>query len=77
MRHARLAEIKATVENGGYVEFRHLDSSVFLVDADGKRKLVDGRSYDGFQRTYAKSLKRTEVGSIEDHNLVIEWRKAQ
>lgn len=76
MRHARLGEIKQTVEKGGFVQFRHLDCTVFLVDASGNRRLVDGRSYGGFQRTYAKTLRRIEIGSIEDHNLVIEWRKA-
>lgn len=42
MRHASLADIKATVEQCGYVHFRHLDCTVFLVDANGNHRLVDG-----------------------------------
>jgi len=36
---------------------------------------MDGRTYQGFLKTLAPTLHRSETGSTETKDLVIEWRK--
>lgn len=72
---ARMKDIDTELEKGGRVIFQHLTGWCFLIHADNRqRKTIDGRTYHGFLKTRAPKLVRTEAGSIETHDLVIEWR---
>lgn len=72
---ATLPDIFQALNEGGCVQFRHLDGHAFVVYRNGQRKSIDGRSYHGFLQTMASHLQRTEIGSLETHNLIIEWRR--
>lgn len=49
---AILADVfQALNDEGGCVQFRHRDYCVFVVYGDGRRKSLDGRSYQGFLKT--------------------------
>ncbi len=71
---ARLPDIRRVVEEGGYVRFVWASNSPKLVSAD-KETLIDLRSYHGFLKTLAPKLQRTETGSSETKDLVIEWKR--
>ena len=75
MAKRHLADIFQALNEGGCVRFKHLSCDPYVVFKDGSSKLLDGRSYQGFLQTMAKTLNRTETGSLDTHNLVIEWRR--
>lgn len=70
-----LADVFKALNEGGCVRFKHLTCDAYVVSADGQARLLDGRSYQGFLQSMAKSLKRTETGSYDTRNLIIEWRR--
>jgi hypothetical protein len=72
---ARLAEVKRVLTNGGLVRFIWASGHTVLISANGKRLItLDGRTYQGFLKTVAPTLRETTTGSIETQDLVIEWK---
>jgi hypothetical protein len=72
---AQLAEVRRVLANGGLVRFIWASGHTVLISANGKRlTTLDGRTYQGFLKTFAPSLLETPTGSIETHDLVIEWK---
>ncbi len=72
---ARLAEVKRVLTNGGLVRFVWKSGHTVLISANGKRlTTLDGRTYEGFLKTVAPTLKETTTGSIETQDLIIEWK---
>jgi hypothetical protein len=72
---ARLENILYVLNNGGVLRMIHNSGLVRLVSKDGVEFAVDGRSYQGFVAKAAKEFKRTEIGSLEQTTLVIQWQK--
>ena len=73
---ARIHDISGVLNDGGIVRFIHRDGWAILVAADGESfQTLDGRTYTAFLRTRATKLTRTESGSLESGDLVIEWRR--
>ena len=67
---------RRVLNDGGVVRFIHKDGWAILITADGESfQALDGRAYAGFLRTRATKLTRTESGSIESGDLIIEWRR--
>ena len=61
---------------GGHVRFEWRSCSTILVSADHKSfTTIDRRTYQGFLKTLAPQLERTERGSPATKDLAIEWRK--
>jgi hypothetical protein len=74
VRVARLAHVKRIVARGGLVRFTYKTALAILVSADGQLlSQLDRRTYDAFLRSIAPQLLRTESGSLETGDLVIEW----
>ena len=72
---AQLAEVRRVLANGGLVRFVWASAHTVLISANGKRlATLDGRTYDGFLKTIAPSLQETSTGSIENQDLIIEWK---
>jgi hypothetical protein len=72
---AQLAEVRRVLANGGLVRFIWASGHTVLMSANGKRlTTLDGRTYHGFLKTVAPSLLETPTGSIETHDLTIEWK---
>jgi hypothetical protein len=73
---ARLHDIRRELEHGGFVRFVWGNyGGELLFHADGEYfTAIDGRSYQAFLRDADKRYNRTERGSTEQSNLVIEWR---
>ena len=73
---ARLLDIRRELEHGGIVRLRWGLGGAILIHADGAWFTpIDGRTYHGFLRTDAPNLQRTETGSKDTKDFVIEWRK--
>lgn len=72
---AILSDILQALNEGGCVQFHHTDCHASVVYGNGRRKSIDGRSYQGFLQTMASHMQRTEIGSVETRNLIIEWRR--
>jgi hypothetical protein len=78
---ATLCEVREELYAGGCVRMVHAGGAV-LIHADPEyhrlrphqHDLIDGRSYHGFLRNLARECVRTETGSLETGDLVIEWR---
>lgn len=70
-----IRDIRRVLKQGGHVEFTWLTSSATLVTANGKRRKIDGRSYQAFQNALGRSVKvyRIETGSTETKDLMIKW----
>jgi len=76
MKVARMADVKRMIAHGGAVRFIYKTSLAILVSADGEiRYQLDRRTYDAFLRAIAHQLPRTESGSAETNDLVIEWKQ--
>lgn len=72
---AQLVEVRRILSNGGLVPFVWASGHTVLISATGKRlATLDARTYAGFLKTVAPSLQETSTGSIEDENLIIEWK---
>lgn len=72
---ARLSAVRRHLSNGGVVRFTHNTCQPILIFAEGKSfQPIDGRSYQAFQSTADSKYTRTQTGSVETHNLIIEWR---
>jgi hypothetical protein len=70
-----LADVKLALKNCGYVCFYWGHNGVKVYSENGRTLgAMDGRSYQGFLRTVAPTLRRTETGSTEDQDLIICWR---
>ena len=73
-----MKQVMRVLNEGGYVRFEWRTSSTILISADQQLfTTIDGRTYQGFLRTLALQLERTETGSVETKDLVIEWRKQE
>jgi hypothetical protein len=76
MMKGRLADIDECLDTGGVLRFVWASCLTTLVYPSGETKTLDGRSYKGFLATRADSMRRTESGSTENKDLIIEWRKS-
>jgi len=73
---ARMRQVQRVLNEGGYVKFDWKICRTIVISADGELfTTMDGRTYQGFLKTLASRLQRTETGSTETKDLVIEWRK--
>ena len=73
---AQMHQVSRVLNDGGVVRFIHKDGWAILITADGESfQALDGRTYAGFLRTRATKLTRSESGSIESGDLIIEWRR--
>jgi hypothetical protein len=73
---AKLADVGRVLAEGGIVRFQWVTCWTVLISADsGSYTPLDGRTYQGFLKVVAPKLERTETGSTETKNLVIEWRQ--
>jgi hypothetical protein len=71
---ATLAEANQILADGGIMRFVWGDKQpAHLVKASGDIRILDGRTYDSLRNR--EDLIRTETGSTENKNLVIEWRQ--
>jgi hypothetical protein len=75
MRRAKLKDVREALANGGCVRFVWNTCGPRIISADGESVPLDGRTYQGFLTSLAPTLKRTEAGSVETKDLIIEWRK--
>jgi len=74
---AHMKQVRRVLDEGGHVRFDWLTCLAILVSADRKLSTtIDGRTYQAFLKTLPPQLERTETGSTETKDLVIEWRKA-
>lgn len=74
---AQMKQVRRVLNEGGHVRLNWRNGSTVLVSADRKSSTaIDGRTYQGFLKTLAPKLERTETGSMETKDLVIEWRKS-
>jgi hypothetical protein len=72
---AQLAEVRRVLANGGLVRFIWASGHTVLISANGKRlTTLDGRTYQGFLKTVAPALQENPTGSIENQDLIIEWK---
>jgi hypothetical protein len=72
---AKLAEANQILADGGIMRFVWGSSlPAYLVKASGEQRILDGRTYDSLCNR--EDLTRTETGSTENKDLVIEWRKS-
>jgi hypothetical protein len=73
---AQMKQVQRVVNDGGYVKFDWKTGRIVVVSADGELfTTLDGRTYQGFLKTLAPRLQRSETGSTDTKDLVIEWRK--
>jgi hypothetical protein len=69
-------QARRILEEGGYVRFNFRVGWTRVFTANGLYfTALDGRTYSAFLRTLAPKLERTETGSVETKDLIIEWRK--
>jgi len=74
---ARMRQVHRVLSEGGYVQFDWKTCRTIVISADGELfTTMDGRTYQGFLKTLAPKLNRSETGSTDTKDLVIEWRKA-
>ncbi len=74
---ATMKQVRGVLNEGGKVVFDWKQGWTRLVSADGNFTTIDGRTYQGFLKTLAPKLERTETGSTDTKDLVIEWRKGR
>jgi hypothetical protein len=71
---ATLPEANQILADGGIMRFVWRDKQpAHLVKASGDIRILDGRMYDSLRNR--EDLIRTETGSTENKNLVIDWRQ--
>jgi hypothetical protein len=70
---AFLAEANEILANGGVLRFTWGTGQHVLITESGDIRPLDGRAYQTLTRR--ADLTRTETGSTENKDLVIEWRK--
>jgi hypothetical protein len=68
------ADVKRIVDHGGLVRFHYRTAMATLVSVDGQSlSQLDRRTYNACLRSIAPQLSRTQSGSVETADLVIEW----
>src|SRR6267142_3816647 len=73
---AHMKQVRRVLDEGGHVRFEWLTCLAILVSVDRKLSTtIDGRTYQAFLKTLPPQLERTDTGSTETKDLVIEWRK--
>ncbi len=73
---AHLKEVRRVLAEGGIVRFHWSTCSPILIHPNGESFTpIDGRSYHAFQETADQKYTRTETGSTETKDLVIEWKR--
>ena len=74
---AYLKDVYTILDAGGLVRMTWVNGKVELTAPSGKMSvIIDGRTYQGFLNDKRQAtLTRTETGSAEEKNLIIEWRK--
>src|SRR6266851_1832623 len=73
---AQMKQVRRVLNEGGHVKFVWKTGAITAISADGALfSTMDGRTYQGFLKTLAPKLERTETGSTETKDLVIESRK--
>jgi len=74
-RLARIKDIRKHLATDGYVKFVWVNNQAILIHARHVTFCpIDGRSYQAFLLTADQKYNRTETGSTETNDLVIEWR---
>ena len=73
----RSGDIRRVLSEGGVVRFIWHKCRAELVTPNGAELRIDGRTYQGFLKRLALQLDRTETGSAETRDLVIEWRSPE
>jgi hypothetical protein len=70
------ADVKRIVDHGGLVRFtiERVWRLSFLLTGESLSQL-DRRTYNAFLRSIAPQLSRTQSGSVETGDLVIEWKQ--
>jgi hypothetical protein len=68
-------DVHRVLTEGGFVRFIWHTGRKELITASGRSLRIDGRTYQEFLKTLAPKLKRSETGSMEERDLVIEWRQ--
>lgn len=72
----KLNDIIRELNGGGKLRYIWVIGEHDLVLADGTVKPVDGRSYHAFVCDgHAANYQRSETGSIDFKDLIIEWSK--
>jgi hypothetical protein len=74
-RLAMMKQVRRVLDEGGKIIFDWKSCQTGLISADGNSFMMDGRTYQGFLKRLAPKLQRTETGSTETKDLVIEWSK--
>jgi hypothetical protein len=69
--------VRCVLNEGGKVVFTWKEGDIRLIEADGNRFWMDGRTYQGFLKTLAPKLQKIETGSTDTKDLVIEWTETQ
>lgn len=74
---AYLKDVYTILNAGGLVRMTWVNGKVELIAPSGKMSaILDGRTYQGFLNDKRQAiLTKTETGSMEENNLVFEWRK--
>jgi hypothetical protein len=73
---ARMKQVRRILDEGGLVRFNWRVGWTRVFSANGLYvTTLDGRTYSAFLRTLAPKLERSETGSVETKDLVVEWRK--
>jgi hypothetical protein len=70
---AKLAEAKQILMDGGIMRFVWgSNQPAHLAKASGELRILDGRTYESLRKR--EDLIRTETGSTETRDLIIEWK---
>jgi hypothetical protein len=73
---AHMKQVQRVLNEGWHVKFDWKAGQTIVISADGELfTTMDGRTYQGFLKTLAPRLQRSETGSTEQKDLAIEWRK--
>jgi hypothetical protein len=74
----QMRQVQRVLNEGGQVKCDWNTGAITVVSADGVLfSTMDGRTYQGFLKTLAPKLQRTDTGRTETKDLVIEWRKGE
>jgi hypothetical protein len=72
-RPAKLADVIAVLNAGGFVRFTWSTGVTELIDLSGNSRVLDGRTYHAVLAR--ADIRQTKTGSTEERNLVIELRQ--
>jgi hypothetical protein len=70
-----LRDVQRVLSEGGFIRYIWRTGRRELIAANGSSLRIDGRTYQSLLKKHTAGLIRTETGSTENKDLVIEWRK--